>query len=60
MKIKPDQYFNNVIFEMAQIGNSVYLKNILPKDQHATAMKSTLSPLSNRLGSQMRKQSSPE
>lgn len=38
MKIQPDQYFNNGIFEMAQIKNSVYIKNILPPDQHQKAM----------------------
>ena len=40
MRIKPDRYFNNGIFEMAQIGNNVYLKNILPQAQHTKAMAS--------------------
>ena len=40
MRIKPDRYFNNGIFEMAQIGNNVYLKNIVPQAQHTKAMAS--------------------
>ena len=38
MKIKPDDYFNNGLFEVARIGNSVIQKNIMSKEDHQQIM----------------------
>ncbi len=34
-KLKPDEYYNNELFELARFGNTVYSKNKAPKPKHS-------------------------
>ena len=38
MKIKPDDYFNNGLFELARVGNSIIQKNIMSPEVHQQIM----------------------
>lgn len=47
MKVKADEYFNNGLFEVARVGNSIIQRNIMSEETHKTFMDTLVNNLQN-------------